>query len=188
MNDNSSNVHFSGVRFICSPYLAIKSALASLGPIMARCGPQMNLTPSKWTLLLYYHSWYPFWRYRAIKSLKNAEPAFFENSRAPYLQRDTGNVNNIQCWQYLYIFGSVFYWLSDGGIHFSIQRISFFRIFSLLVKPLEQRKTIAFYETLHNFRRLHPPYQKSPYMYLTVCGNKSFLATGLPQLDIWSTF
>ena len=39
MSDNSNNVHFSGVRFICSPYLAIKSALASLGPIMARCGP-----------------------------------------------------------------------------------------------------------------------------------------------------
>ena len=36
-------VHFSGIRFICSPYLAIKLALASLGPIMARCGPQMNL-------------------------------------------------------------------------------------------------------------------------------------------------
>ena len=44
MSDNSNNVHFSGVRFIGSPYLAIKSALASLGPIMARCGPQMNLT------------------------------------------------------------------------------------------------------------------------------------------------
>ena len=43
MNDNSNNVHFSGVRFICSPYLAIKSALASLGPIIARCRPQMNL-------------------------------------------------------------------------------------------------------------------------------------------------
>ena len=38
MSDNSNNVHFSGVRFICSPNLAIKSALASLGPIMARCG------------------------------------------------------------------------------------------------------------------------------------------------------
>ena len=47
MSDNSNNVRFSGVRFICSPYLAIKSALASLGPIMARCGPQMSLTPSK---------------------------------------------------------------------------------------------------------------------------------------------
>ena len=34
MCDNSNNVHFSGVRFICSPYLAIKLALASLGPIM----------------------------------------------------------------------------------------------------------------------------------------------------------
>ena len=45
MSDNSNNVHFLGVRFICSPYLAIKSALASLGPIMARCGPLMNLTP-----------------------------------------------------------------------------------------------------------------------------------------------
>ena len=47
LSDNSNNAHFSGPRFICSPYLAIKSALASLGPIMARCGPQMNLTPSK---------------------------------------------------------------------------------------------------------------------------------------------
>ena len=28
MSDNRNNVHFSGVRFICSPYLAIKSALA----------------------------------------------------------------------------------------------------------------------------------------------------------------
>ena len=28
MSDDSSNVHFSGVKFICSPYLAIKSALA----------------------------------------------------------------------------------------------------------------------------------------------------------------
>ena len=44
---NANNVHFLGVRFICSPYLVIKSALASLGQIMARCGPQMNLTPSK---------------------------------------------------------------------------------------------------------------------------------------------
>ena len=25
MSDNSNNVHFSGIRFICSPYLAIKS-------------------------------------------------------------------------------------------------------------------------------------------------------------------
>ena len=25
MSDNSNNVHFSGVRLICSPYLAIKS-------------------------------------------------------------------------------------------------------------------------------------------------------------------
>ena len=49
MSDNSNNVHFSGVRFICSPCLAIKSALASLGPIMTRCGLQMNFT-----LLLYY--------------------------------------------------------------------------------------------------------------------------------------
>ena len=43
MSDNSNNVHFSGVRFIRSPYLAIKSAHASLGPIMARCGPKMNI-------------------------------------------------------------------------------------------------------------------------------------------------
>ena len=56
MSDNSNNVHFSGIRFICSPYLAIKLALASLGPIMSRCGPQMNLTPSKLTLLLYHLS------------------------------------------------------------------------------------------------------------------------------------
>ena len=31
MSDNSNNVHFPGVRFICSPYLAIK-----LGPCFAR--------------------------------------------------------------------------------------------------------------------------------------------------------
>ena len=53
MSDNSNNVNFSGVRFICSPYLAIKSALASLGLIMTRSGPQMNVTPEKLTLLLY---------------------------------------------------------------------------------------------------------------------------------------
>ena len=34
MSANSSNAHFLGVRFIYSPYLAIKSALASLGPEM----------------------------------------------------------------------------------------------------------------------------------------------------------
>ena len=44
MSDNSNNIHFSGVRFICSPYLAIKSPLASLGPIMARCGPHSQLS------------------------------------------------------------------------------------------------------------------------------------------------
>ena len=47
MSDNSNYVHFSGVRSVCSPYLAIKSALASLGPTMTRCRPQMNLAPSK---------------------------------------------------------------------------------------------------------------------------------------------
>ena len=36
MSENSSNVHFSGVRFICSPHLSIKSALASFGPIITR--------------------------------------------------------------------------------------------------------------------------------------------------------
>ena len=52
MSDNGNNVHFSGVRFICSPYLAIKSALASLEPIMERCGPQMNLMTSKFIIIL----------------------------------------------------------------------------------------------------------------------------------------
>ena len=52
MSDNSNDVHFSGVRFICSPYLAIKSALASLGPIMARCGPQMNYAPLKMNIIV----------------------------------------------------------------------------------------------------------------------------------------
>ena len=33
MSDNSNNVHFSGMEFVCSPYLA------SLGSIMTRCGP-----------------------------------------------------------------------------------------------------------------------------------------------------
>ena len=45
MGDDSNNVHFSGVRSICSPYLAIKSVLALLRPIMTRCGPQLNLSP-----------------------------------------------------------------------------------------------------------------------------------------------
>ena len=31
-DDDSNNVHFACVRFIFSPYLAIKSAFASLGP------------------------------------------------------------------------------------------------------------------------------------------------------------
>ena len=48
MSDNSNYVHFSGVSFICSRYLAIKwTYIASLGPIITRCGPQINLTPSK---------------------------------------------------------------------------------------------------------------------------------------------
>ena len=51
MSDNSNNVNFSGIRFICSSYLAIKSALASLGPIMARCGPQMNLNALKMNII-----------------------------------------------------------------------------------------------------------------------------------------
>ena len=73
MSDNSNNVHFSGVRFICSPYLAIKLALALLGLIMARCGLQMNLTPSKWTLLLYYFNSKPggvcvFWSHSQFKT------------------------------------------------------------------------------------------------------------------------
>ena len=38
MSDNSNNVHFSGVRFICGPYLAIKSAIASL------CNDKMQAT------------------------------------------------------------------------------------------------------------------------------------------------
>ena len=45
--DNSNNVHVSGVTSINSPYLVIKSALSSLGSIITRCRPQMNLTPSK---------------------------------------------------------------------------------------------------------------------------------------------
>ena len=47
MSDNSNNIHFAGIRFICSPYLAIRSAHASFGLIMASYRPQMNLTPSK---------------------------------------------------------------------------------------------------------------------------------------------
>ena len=54
-SDNSnSSVHFWGVRFICSPYLTIRSTLALLGPKMAKCRAQMNLTPSKRTLLSNY--------------------------------------------------------------------------------------------------------------------------------------
>ena len=53
MSDDCNYVHFSGVRFICSPYLAIKPALASLGPMMTRFRPQLNIAPSKLTLLSY---------------------------------------------------------------------------------------------------------------------------------------
>ena len=53
-------------------------------------------------------------RYGGLKSLQNAESAFFKNFRVPCLQKDAGNDNNI-C-----IFGPVFYLLSDGGIYFSI--------------------------------------------------------------------
>ena len=45
MSDNGNNVHFSGFRFICTPYLVAKSALAPLGPIMTRCRPQVILHP-----------------------------------------------------------------------------------------------------------------------------------------------
>ena len=45
MSDNSVNVRFSGVRFICGPYLAIKSALASLGLIMTKFGYKWILCP-----------------------------------------------------------------------------------------------------------------------------------------------
>ena len=63
-------------------------------------------------------------------------------------------------------------------------KVFHFSAFFFWVRPLEQKKTIAFYETLHHFRRLHPPCQKSTYMCLTVCGNKSFLlACGLPTDD-----
>ena len=63
-------------------------------------------------------------------------------------------------------------------VHFSIQRNPFFSIFSFLFKPSEQKETTAFYEILHQFWRLYPPCQKSLCMYLTVCGNKRFLASG----------
>ena len=49
--NDDNDVYFSSVKFSCSPYLAIKSALDLFGPIMTRCGLQMNLTPSKWSLL-----------------------------------------------------------------------------------------------------------------------------------------
>ena len=48
MSDNNNNVHFAVIRFICSPYLAIKLTIASLGPIiMTRYGLQMNVTDSR---------------------------------------------------------------------------------------------------------------------------------------------
>ena len=75
----------------------------------------------------------------------------------------------------LIFFGPVFYGLSDGGIfQFNLFH---FQHFSFLVKHLEQKKRIALYEILQHFRR---PRQKHPYMYLTVWGNKSFLAAVLP--------
>ena len=56
----------------------------------------------------------------APKVFENAELAFLKNFRAPYRQRYTDNVNNIEIF-----LAQFFYGLSDGGTHFSIQRISF---------------------------------------------------------------
>ena len=65
----------------------------------------------------------------------------------------------------IFIFFPLFYGISDGGIHFSIQHTLSFSIFSFLVKPLEQNKIIAFYVTLHHFQRLHIKYHP-PFFHL----------------------
>ena len=53
MSNNSNDAHFSGVRFICGPYLTNKSVLASLRPIMTRYGLQMNPMPLLMLRILY---------------------------------------------------------------------------------------------------------------------------------------
>ena len=47
------------------------------------------------------------------KIFKSTDSTFFKDFRAPYLQRDTRNGNDI------YVFCSVFQTLSTGGLHFS---------------------------------------------------------------------
>ena len=54
MSDNSNNVHFSGVRFICSPYLAIKSALASLAIKSALANESYALKMNIIVILAYF--------------------------------------------------------------------------------------------------------------------------------------
>ena len=66
MSDDSNNVHFSGIRFICSPYLAIKSAIASLGPVMSRCGLEMNLNVLKMNIIVIYD--------QSVRSLRVRSP------------------------------------------------------------------------------------------------------------------
>ena len=126
------------------------------------------------TYKYHYHSWYPSGD-TAFQSLLKMLNQRFSKTLKRHISRGIPALLTI-----FRFFGPVFYGLSDGGIHFSIQCISFFGIFSFLVKSLEQKKTSASYEILYHFRRLHPPCQKSPYTYLTVCGSKSFLAAGLP--------
>ena len=47
--DNCNHVHFSGGRFICSHYLAIRSSLAFLRQITTICVPQIKSMPAKCT-------------------------------------------------------------------------------------------------------------------------------------------
>ena len=41
-SNDSNNVHFSGVRLTCSPYLAITSATDLLEPMMTKCGVEIE--------------------------------------------------------------------------------------------------------------------------------------------------
>ena len=81
-------------------------------------------------------------------------------------------------------FGPVFMGYLMLVFIFQFKVFHFSAFFLSWSETFRKKKTIAFNEILHHFRRLHPPFQTSTYLTGTGCGNKSSLAAGLPYLDI----
>ena len=83
----------------------------------------------------------------ALTFLRNTtDSAFFRDFRAPYLKRDTSDGNNI------YIFLLSFRALSTGGIHFSIESISFFN--NNFCFSVERLYIFIYFNHLHVLSRL----------------------------------